>query len=41
MNLSEPLNVEKSIREYMEQTDDKMAKDILEILPKLLGSEAT
>ena len=40
VDLSEPLNVEKSIREYMEQTNDKMSQDILERLPKLLGSEA-
>lgn len=41
VNLSEPLNVEKSVREYMEQTNDKLAKDVLEILPKLLGSEVS
>ncbi|MGY5871500.1 MAG: metallophosphoesterase [Candidatus Thorarchaeota archaeon] len=41
VQLSEPLNIEQSLREYMEHTNDKMAQEILENLPKLLGGEVS
>ncbi|MFW9786403.1 MAG: DNA repair exonuclease [Candidatus Thorarchaeota archaeon] len=39
--LSEPLDVEASILEYMEQTKDKRAAEIQKILPKYLGGAAS
>jgi DNA repair exonuclease SbcCD nuclease subunit len=39
--LSEPLNVEKSIQEYMKHTNDKMAQEVLAYMPKLLGRESS
>ncbi len=41
IKLTEPLNVEKSVQEYLEQTNDKRSQEILELLPKLLGSEVS
>ena len=40
VTLTKPLDVQHSIREYVEQTKDKMANDILEKLPKMLGGNA-
>jgi exonuclease SbcD len=41
VNLSEPLNVESSILEYLTQTKDKRAQQIQRILPKYFGREVT
>jgi DNA repair exonuclease SbcCD nuclease subunit len=41
VHLSKPLDVEQSIKEYMEQTDDRMMQEVLENLPKLLGGEVS
>ncbi|TFH03679.1 MAG: hypothetical protein E4H14_16285 [Candidatus Thorarchaeota archaeon] len=37
VSFSEPLNVEKSIQEYMKATKDELIEQINEILPQLLG----
>jgi DNA repair exonuclease SbcCD nuclease subunit len=40
IKLSEPLNVQKSIEEYLEYTKDPMTESIKEYVPKVLGGDA-
>jgi hypothetical protein len=37
VTLSRPLDVEQSVREYMDQTRDNLSSKIIERLPQLLG----
>ena len=40
IRLSEPLNIQVSVKEYLEYTKDPMTESITEFLPKFIGDEA-